>query len=36
MQKTFKDCLEPNTFGAFTVRTAFKVYENYNFSQFVN
>ena len=29
-----KDRLEPNTFGAKTVRTTFKIYEKYNFIQF--
>ena len=32
----FKDCLEPNTFSALAVRTAFEISKKYSFSQFQN
>ena len=34
--KTIKGCLEPNTFCELTLRTTFKRYEKYSFSQFEN
>ena len=30
-ESRFRDCLEPNTFSAWTVRTAFKIYKKVQF-----